>query len=303
MESKTAKQPYRLGIDLGGSKIEVVVLDQLFNVQHRHRVKTPSKDYKAILSTITDLTVEADEMFGGQLPVGIGTPGAISPRNGLLRNSNTVCMNGKPFKNDIEACLNRSVSIQNDANCFVLSEARNGVAKKATVVFGVIIGTGTGGGLVVNGQLLEGKHRIAGEWGHNPMPWQRDSDRKELCYCGRYNCIETFLSGPGLSSRYLKQTGEHLTSEQIVKAAGNGDPRAVQMMDRYYDQFARALAHVINILDPDIIVLGGGMSRIETIYDEIQQRLSNYVFSDYITTPVAAAEHGDASGVFGAAML
>ncbi len=303
MGIETVKQSFRSGIDLGGSKTEVVVLDQHLEVRHRRRVKTPSKDYQSILSTIAELIFEADTIFGCQLPVGIGTPGAISPKNGLLRNSNTICMNDMPFKSDIEDRLQRRVEVQNDANCFVLSEARNGAAKMASVVFGVIIGTGTGGGLVVNGELLEGKHRIAGEWGHNPMPWQQDGESNELCYCGKYNCIETFLSGPGLSNRYQKQLGEHLNSEQIVKAACEGDPSAVQMMDRYYDQFTRALAHVINILDPDIIVLGGGMSRIETIYDEIQQRLGNYVFSDYLTTPVVAAEHGDASGVFGAAML
>ncbi len=210
MELKTTKRPFRLGIDLGGSKTEVVVLDHRFEVQHRRRVKTHSTDYEAILDTISTLVYEADKLFECQLPVGIGTPGAISPRNNLLRNSNTVCMNDRPFKSDIEALLNRSVRVQNDANCFVLSEALNGAAKVASVVFGVIIGTGTGGGLVVNGRLLEGKHRITGEWGHNPMPWQRDSDCKELCYCAPYNSIEKFLSCPGLSIRYLKLFVEHL---------------------------------------------------------------------------------------------
>lgn len=296
------KQSFRLGVDLGGSKTEVVVLDEHFQLQHRHRVKTPSQDYEAILSVIADLVFEADALFNCRLPVGIGTPGAVSPRSGLLRNSNTVCMNGRPFAEDIEARLGRNVIVQNDANCFVLSEALNGAAKAASTVFGVIIGTGTGGGLVMNGRLLEGKHRITGEWGHNPMPWQRDSESQEACYCGKTNCIETFLSGPGLCGRYLKRFGEALTSERIVSRAQQGDSTCVDAMEDYFDQMARALAHVINILDPDVIVLGGGMSRIEAIYDEIPGRLSRYAFSDYITTPVVAAEHGDASGVFGAAM-
>lgn len=303
MVSLASNGAFRLGIDLGGSKTEVVVLDHFYQVHHRKRVKTPAHDYNAILATIADLVAEADQMFRCQLPVGIGTPGAISPRNGLLRNSNTVCMNGRAFLSDLEARLQRRVKIQNDANCFALSESRNGAGKSASVVFGVIVGTGTGGGLVVNGQLLEGKHHIAGEWGHNPLPWLQRGDGMQTCYCGKSNCIETFLSGPGLASRYFAQTGENLTSEQIIDSASMGDSTAIQSMEAYYDQFARALASVINILDPDIIVLGGGMSKIEAIYVEIPERLSNYVFSDYIITPVVAAEHGDASGVFGAAML
>lgn len=303
MVSLASNGSFRLGIDLGGSKTEVVVLDHLYQVRHRKRLKTPAHDYNAILTTIADLVAEADQKFRCQLPVGIGTPGAISPRSGLLRNSNTVCMNGRTFLSDLETRLQRPVKIQNDANCFTLSESRNGAGKSTSVVFGVIVGTGTGGGLVINGQLLVGKHRIAGEWGHNPLPWQQQSDGTQNCYCGKSNCIETFLSGPGLASRYFEQFGQNLTSEQIIDSACAGDSKAAHAMETYYDQFARALALVINILDPDIIVLGGGMSKIEGIYEEIPERLNKYVFSDYITTAVVAAEHGDASGVFGAAML
>lgn len=303
MNYSVSEQSFRLGIDLGGSKTEVVVLDGHLEVQHRRRVKTRSTDYEAILDTISALVFEADKLFECQLPVGIGTPGAISANTGLLRNSNTVCMNGRPFNNDIEDRLRRRVKIQNDANCFTLSESRNGAGNTASVVFGVIVGTGTGGGLVINGQLLEGKHRIAGEWGHNPLPWLQERDGMLPCYCGKTNCIETFLSGSGLAHRYYLRYAEELTSEQLVEAARAGESRAIDAMEAYFDQFARALAHVINIVDPDVIVLGGGMSKVKEIYEEIPKRLGSYVFSDYVGTEVVAAAHGDASGVFGAAML
>ncbi len=225
------------------------------------------------------------------------------PQTGLLRNSNTVCMNGRSFAQDIEQRLDRSVRIQNDANCFTLSESRNGAASNASVVFGVIIGTGTGGGFVVNRQLLVGRHRIAGEWGHNPLPWYRAEEGSVPCYCGLSDCIETFLSGPGLEKRYHCRFGEHLSSEQIVAAARTGDSNCAEALDCYFDQLTRSLAHVINIIDPDMIVLGGGMSNIVEIYQQIPNRLPQYVFSDSVTTPIVAAEHGDSSGVFGAALL
>lgn len=303
MNNHATSGRFRLGIDLGGTKTEVVVIDADHSVRHRKRVKTPSDDYRSILSTMAELVFEADRRFDCRLPVGIGTPGAISPATGLLRNSNTVCMNAMPLKQDIEALLQRPVKIQNDANCLALSEARIGAAKNAAVVFAVIVGTGTGGGVVVNGQLIEGRHRIAGEWGHNAMPWPVESEVTIPCYCGKLNCIETFLSGTGLSARYRRRYGVDRHSEEVVAAMRRGDQAAIEAMQCYYDQFARALANIINIIDPDIVVVGGGMSKIEEIYHEVPARLPTYVFSDYVGTDLKPAQLGDASGVFGAAML
>ncbi len=297
------RQSKKIGIDLGGTKIEIVVLGENLRVLHRKRVATPAQDYQAILNTIGDLVFEADNKFQASLPVGIGTPGAISPNSGLLRNSNTLCMNGQTFLQDIQACLKRDVRIENDANCFTLSEARMGVAKSAKVVFGVIIGTGTGGGLVINQCLISGAHKIAGEWGHNPLPWHRALDGDGDCYCGKSNCIETYLSGPGMAKRFEQRYQRRLSSEEIVSAAAQGDANCLSTLDCYFDQLARSLAVVVNIIDPDCIVLGGGMSNIDEIYRQIPVRMANYVFSDYFTTAVVQAELGDASGVFGAALL
>jgi len=294
---------YNLGIDLGGTKTEFVVLDSHGRQIYRQRVSTPAHSYAEILAMIEDRVISVEAELGFAVTVGIGMPGAISPNSGLLRNSNTVCLNGQPFLNDIETRLKRRVRIQNDANCFALSEALKGAATGQRVVFGVIIGTGTGGGLVVNGDLLSGEHGIAGEWGHNPLPWLQPEDGNPACYCGKNACIETFLSGPGLARNYNLRFGETLASEEIVAKAEQGEPSCTEMMDSYYDQVARALALVINIIDPNVIVLGGGMSNIESIYTELPRRLPDYVFSDYFETPILRAEHGDASGVFGAAML
>lgn len=294
---------YNLGIDLGGTKTEIVVLDRHRQPIYRQRIPTPAHSYAEILTMIEHRVKSLEAELGITVTVGIGMPGAISPNSGLLRNSNTVCLNGQAFLSDIEKRLNRRVRIHNDANCFTLSEALNGAASGQAVVFGVIIGTGTGGGLVVNQRLLSGVHGIAGEWGHNPLPWHRSEDGEPSCYCGKKACIETFLSGPGLARNYALRFGQAISSDEIVAAAGQGEASCVEMMDAYHDQMARALAHVINILDPDAIVLGGGMSNIDSIYTEIPKRLSAYVFSDYVETPILRAEHGDASGVFGAAML
>lgn len=294
---------YRLGIDLGGTKTEVVIVDENHKPIYRKRVATPAADYEEILTLLTDLVTNAEQAVGFSLPVGIGTPGAISPRSGLLRNSNTVCMNGRAFQHDIERRLQRRVYIQNDANCFTLSEALDGAGKNHSVVFGVIIGTGTGAGIIVNRQLIVGPHAIAGEWGHNPLPWHTRKDGNPLCYCGKHGCIETFLSGHGLASNVREKYGIALTAEQIAEQAGKGDHTCSRAMDDYFDQMARALAHVINMIDPDVIVLGGGMSNITEIYQQLPSRLANYVFSDYVATPVLPAVHGDASGVLGAARL
>jgi fructokinase len=279
------------------------VLDPQRRQLYRQRFPTPAHSYAEILAMIEHRVKSIETELGITVTVGIGMPGAISPNSGLLRNSNTVCLNGQPFLSDIEKRLNRSVRIHNDANCFTLSETLNGAASGQAVVFGVIIGTGTGGGLVVNGQLLSGVHGIAGEWGHNPLPWPRIEDGEPACYCGKMACIETFLSGPGLARNYALRFGQEISSEKIVSGAEQGEKSCVEMMDTYHDQMARALAHVINIIDPDAIVLGGGMSNIDSIYAEIPRRLPTYVFSDYVETSILRAEHGDASGVFGAAML
>jgi len=297
------KKQFRLGIDLGGTKIEAVLLDSAGQVVFKQRVATPVDEYRAILSSIQQLLNQAEKFAGEQLSVGLGTPGAISPRTGLLRNSNTACMNGQSLLQDFQQTLQRPVRIENDANCFALSEAIDGAATDYALVFGIIIGTGTGGGLVMNKQLITGPHAIAGEWGHNFMPWTQPFDVARTCYCGKHSCIETFLSGPGMAANAKELTGHSLSSEQIVEKAGQGDELCIVQLDHYYDQMARALAMLINILDPDAIVLGGGMSNIEGIYKEVPERLKQYVFSDYVETRLLAPKFGDSSGVRGAAWL
>ena len=294
---------FKLGIDLGGTKIEAVVLDSTGKSVFKQRVATPFNDYRQILSSIQGLLQQAESFAGQQLKIGIGTPGAISPKSGLLRNSNTVCMNGQNLLQDLQQLLHRPVRIQNDANCFALSEAIDGAATDNNVVFGVIIGTGTGGGLVINKQLVSGPHAIAGEWGHNFLPWTQSFDVARDCYCGKQSCIETFLSGPGMAANVKALTGSSLTSREIVVKAGQGDALCVEQLDHYYDQMARALAMLINILDPDAIVLGGGMSNIQGIYDEVPKRLPQYVFSDFVETRLLPPKYGDSSGVRGAAWL
>jgi len=294
---------FKLGIDLGGSKMETVLLGPQGNMVWRQRRVTPAHDYWQILRSLREMVREAEQFATTELPVGIGTPGAISPRSGCLRNSNTVCMNGKNLQQDLQQCLQRPVRIQNDANCFALSEAIDGAAADARVVFGVIIGTGTGAGIVIDRQLLHGPHAIAGEWGHNFLPWTQPFDVARDCYCGKQSCIETFLSGPGMAANAQALTGLALDSRQIVAAAAQGDEQCLTQLDHYYDQMARALAHVINILDPDAIVLGGGMSNIEEIYQQLPQRLGQYVFSDFVETRILPPKFGDSSGVRGAAWL
>ena len=293
----------KMGIDLGGTKTEVLVLDARQHPLYRERCATPTQDYESILSSIVGQVRRAQSSFGTDITVGIGIPGALSPRSGKLRNSNTQCLNGRELLRDLEHRLQREVRIENDANCFALSEAQGGAGRGYRVVFGVIIGTGTGGGLVVDGKLLNGPHAITGEWGHNPLPWWREDDGALTCYCGKRACIETYLSGPGLAQNYQLRFGHSLASEEIVAAAASGDESCRQMLDCYFDQLARSLAHLINILDPDAIVLGGGMSNIEAIYPAVAARLEDYVFSDYVATPILQAARGDSSGVYGAALL
>ena len=294
----------RLGIDLGGTKIEIVALDEAHAERFRRRIDTPQGDYPGTLEAIVGLVHEAESSLGMRGSVGIGTPGAISPASGHMKNSNSVCLNGRPLKVDLEGLLGREVRIANDANCFALSEATDGAATGAAVVFGVIVGTGTGAGIVVRGHVLTGPNAIAGEWGHNPLPWPRDEERPgPECYCGRRGCIETWLSGPGMAADHLRVSGAAMTPPQIVAGAQAGDPDCEATLARYEDRMARALAHVINLLDPEVIVLGGGMGRIARLYENVPARWGAYVFSDRVDTRLLPPRFGDASGVRGAAWL
>ena len=293
----------RIGIDLGGTKIEGIALDDDGKELVRHRVSTPSGDYSGTLNAIVELVNFIELDIKHSASVGIGTPGSLSPVSHLLRNSNSVCMNGMPVKQDLEKLLNRKIRINNDANCFALSEATDGAAREAPVVFGVIIGTGTGAGIVVNGKVLDGPNAIAGEWGHNPLPWPNDDELPgPECYCGKHGCIETFLSGPGLSHDYLATTGDKLRAHEIVDQASKNSLEN-ECLARYEDRMARGLAHIINILDPDVIVLGGGMSNIARLYENVPRLWGAYVFSDVVNTRLVAPMYGDSSGVRGAAWL
>jgi fructokinase len=296
--------PLRIGLDLGGTKIEVVALDRTGRELQRKRVATPAHSYDAIVACIRDLVLETEQTLGARASVGVGTPGALSPVTGLLRNSNTVCLNGRPLDRDLSRALAREVRIANDANCFALSEAVDGAGAGAGVVFGVILGTGVGGGVVVAGRALRGRNAIAGEWGHNPLPWPTPGELPGLaCYCGKHGCIETFVSGPGLARDHERACGRALSAEQVAAAAERGEPEARAALDRYCDRLARSLATVINVLDPDVVVLGGGLSRIDALERELPDRLAAYVFSDRVETRVLRALHGDSGGVRGAAWL
>jgi fructokinase len=295
---------FRLGVDLGGTKIEILALDPLGVERFRRRVPTPRGDYAATLRAIAMLVDSAERALGASGSVGIGTPGSISRATGLLRGSNSVCMNGQPVKRDLERVLGRPVRITNDANCFALSEASDGSGRGADVVFGVILGTGVGAGVVVSGRVLDGPNAIAGEWGHNPLPWPRDDERPgDACFCGRRGCIETFLSGPSLERDHRRVAGRALTSHEIVEGAAKGDAACAASLARYTERLARALAHVINILDPDAIVLGGGLSNIDALYVDVPKQWGAWVFSDRVDTRILKHVHGDASGVRGAAWL
>jgi fructokinase len=294
----------RLGIDLGGTKIEIVALDTQGAELYRNRIATPQGDYRGTLDAIAELIFTAEQHLAARGTVGIGTPGALSRANGRLKNSNSICLNGQPLLQDLEALLARPVRISNDANCFALSEATDGAAAGADVVFGVIVGTGTGAGIVVRGHVLEGPNAIAGEWGHNPLPWPRDEERPgAACYCGQHGCIETFLSGPGITRDHERAAGVRSDAQEIVLRAAQGDAACEATLQRYEDRMARALAHVINILDPHVIVLGGGLGNIARLYENVPRLWGQYVFSDRVDTRLVAPKFGDASGVRGAAWL
>jgi len=294
----------RIGIDLGGTKIEGVALAATGVVAARRRVPTPQGDYEGTVRAIVDLVRSLEQETGGEASVGMGMPGIISPATGLVKNANSVCLNGRPLDRDLAMALDRDVRIENDANCFALSEASDGAAAGRGCVFGVILGTGTGGGVVVGGRILHGRNAVGGEWGHNPMPWPEAGEwRGESCYCGRTGCIETFLSGPGLARDYARATERPADSVEIVRRAGAGETEAVACLDRYVNRLARALATIINVIDPDAIVLGGGLSSIERLYRDVPTQWPRYVFSDRVTTELLPPKFGDASGVRGAAWL
>ncbi|MDX2457959.1 MAG: ROK family protein [Gammaproteobacteria bacterium] len=294
----------RMGIDLGGTKIAGLVLDADGAEVCRERLPTPQGDYQLILRALAGLVASLEDKAGQQCSVGIGMPGSTSRATGLIKNSNSVCLNGQPMHRDLEALLDRPVRFANDADCFALSEATDGAAADADVVFGVIIGTGTGGGLVVNQQLVSGPNGITGEWGHNPLPWPQPEELSgPACYCGRYGCIETWLSGPGLARDHQQAYGVALEAVAVVQRAELGDTQAAATMQRYVDRLVRALASVINIIDPDVIVLGGGVSNFKRLYEAVPSRWGEYVFSDSVATRLVAAQHGAASGVRGAARL
>lgn len=293
----------RIGIDLGGSKIELITLDAAGSELLRFRRATPAGDYQHTVNLIAAMVAEAEADLGAKASVGIGTPGAISLKSGLMKNCNSTCLNGMPLQGDLQRLLGRDVRLSNDANCFALSEAVDGAAAGADMVFGVILGTGVGGGIVVNGQVLNGANSIAGEWGHNPLPFpQADELPGPACYCGRHGCIETWLSGPAMSADHSKHNVA-FSAERIVLLAGAGDHSCQQTLVKYYDRLARSLAGVINIMDPDIIVLGGGISNIRQLYDEVPRLWGRYIFSDEVRTRLVAPKFGDSSGVRGAAWL
>ncbi len=294
----------RLGIDMGGTKIEGIALGLQGSVLARRRVPTPRGDYAGTLDAIADLASGLEGEAGESGTVGVGIPGTISPATGLVKNANSSWLIGRPFAQDLAARLQRPVRLANDANCFALSEASDGAGAGAPVVFGVIVGTGTGGGIVVHGHLVTGPNAVAGEWGHNPMPWPRaDEWPGPACYCGRHGCIESFLSGPGLARDHERSTGERLSSEAIVERAAQSDAAAEATLQRYEERMARALSSVINLLDPDVIVLGGGLSKLERLYAHVPPLLGRWVFTDRVDTRLVPPVHGDASGVRGAAWL
>ncbi len=289
---------------MGGTKIEIIALSHDGRELLRRRVATPNEDYRAILHGVADLVAYAERELEQRGSVGIGTPGSISRATGLLRGSNSICLNGKPVKADFEAVLGREVRISNDANCFALSEAVDGAGKGAETVFGAILGTGVGGGIVVKGTVLVGPNGIAGEWGHNPLPWPTDDERPgPRCFCGHTGCIEMFLSGPGIERDYFSATGRRRSSIDIDAGAASGDAACEQAMQRYEQRLARALAHMINIVDPDTVVLGGGMSNVQRLYKTVPTLWTDWVFSDRVDTLLVQNEHGDSSGVRGAAWL
>ncbi|MBV8244791.1 MAG: ROK family protein [Candidatus Eremiobacteraeota bacterium] len=293
----------RIGVDLGGTKIEVVALDEAGDERFRKRVPTPQGNYERTLETIVELVTEAERKCGAGT-VGVGTPGAASRRTGRIKNANSTVLIGKPLEADLVRLLQREIRTANDANCFILSEAQDGAAHGISLAFGVILGTGVGGAIACDGRIVNGANNIAGEWGHNPLPWPRDDERPgPRCYCGKFGCLETWLSGPALARQYAERSHRWASCEDVVSDAENGSDLAREVVERYEDRLARGLSSVINLLDPGAIVLGGGLSNVDRFYANVPPLLSQYVLSDVVETALVRAAHGDASGVRGAAML
>jgi fructokinase len=294
----------RLGVDLGGTKIAGIALQRDGRVAAEHRIGAPRHDYDATVAAVADMVRQLEATAGAPGTVGIGMPGSISPASGLVQNANSTWLNGRPFANDVEARLGRPVRLANDANCFALSEAVDGAGTDARSVFGVILGTGCGGGFVYGGQLVDGPRGIAGEWGHNPLPWMTAAEYPgPRCWCGRSGCMETWVSGPGLEADHERVTGVRLTTQEIAARAGSGDAEPRRTMERHASRLARGLAHVVNILDPEVIVLGGGLSQVAHLYAVLPGLVAPYVFADHAKVTIRPPRWGDASGVRGAAWL
>ncbi|EKV29603.1 ROK family Glucokinase with ambiguous substrate specificity [Caenispirillum salinarum AK4] len=294
----------RIGVDLGGTKIEAIALTAAGEVRARQRIATPTGDYTATVRAVVDLVTAVEKAAGGAGTVGVGIPGAVSPATGRVKNANSTWLIGRALDADLETALGRPVRLANDADCFALSEATDGAAAGAPVVFGVILGTGVGGGIVVNGRPISGPNAIAGEWGHNPLPAPTDDERPgPSCYCGRSGCVETWLSGPALAADHARVTGATLTAEAIAGRAAAGDAACIATLERHAARLAKALAGVINILDPHVIVLGGGLSNMAHLYDRVPALWGAHVFSDRVDTRLVPPVHGDSSGVRGAAWL
>jgi fructokinase len=294
----------RIGVDLGGSKIAAAALDNDGHIAAHRRITTPTGEYHGTIVAIAELVAAIENEIGSPASIGIGIPGTIVAATGLVKNANSTWLNGRPFGRDIEAALGRPVRVANDADCFALSEATDGVAAGYDTVFGAILGTGVGGGIVIGRRLLAGANAIAGEWGHNPLPAPGpDEAPGPHCYCGRYGCIETFLSGPGLAADHRRRSGAAMAAPQIAAGVAAGDPACQATLERYIDRLARALASVVNLLDPHAIVLGGGLSQVALLYKAVPRRWGRYIFSDTIATRLLPPRHGDDSGVRGAAWL
>lgn len=297
----------RIGVDLGGTKTEVIALADDGKTCFRHRVATPRNDYSGTLQTIARLVEQAEQAIGCQGSVGVGIPGTLSPLTGTVKNANSVWLNGQALDKDLSALLQRPVRIANDANCLAVSEAVDGAGAGSNLVFAIIIGTGCGAGVAINGRVHAGRNGNAGEWGHNPLPWQDDEERlfqqDVPCYCGKSGCIETFISGTGFATDYHRITGRTCNGETIVSLARQGDLQAEQALRRYERRLAKSIAHVVNLMDPDVVVLGGGMSNVPRLYQSLPELIAPWVFGHEFSTPIRQAAHGDASGVRGAAWL
>jgi fructokinase len=294
----------RIGIDLGGTKIELVALMQGSEIVWRERVPTPARDYDATVRAMRDLVLRAESHLRQRGTIGIAIPGTISTKTGHVKNANSTCLIGHPLDRDMESALGRPVRVANDANCFALSEAIDGAAKGAQVVFGIIAGTGVGGGVVVGSHVLAGANGIAGEWGHNPLPSPSHAEIPgPPCYCGKRGCIESWLSGPALARQFREMTGRNMIGTEIARDAEAGDPAAQTVMEIFYDRFARAIASVVNILDPDVVVMGGGLSNMDSLYRELPERVMRYAFTPEVPIRLLKNLHGDSSGVRGAAWL